>query len=134
MFSYIIIMNCSSFANFCVLPVFCFLLVFFWFVFVFVFCLWRAICCSYFQFLCCIYCFVFLHSPLCHQCSLCLQIFHSWFPFRFSLTFIQLLEDGDVLKSLNVKCKLECTVRVVKYKLHTMSLLVYYYQGVANNL
>ena len=24
MFSYIIIMNCSSFANFCVLPVFCF--------------------------------------------------------------------------------------------------------------
>jgi hypothetical protein len=29
MFSYIIIMNCSSFANFCVLPVFCFLLIFF---------------------------------------------------------------------------------------------------------
>jgi hypothetical protein len=39
MFSYIIIMNCSSFANFCVLPVFCFLLVFFWGGVCFCFCI-----------------------------------------------------------------------------------------------
>jgi hypothetical protein len=42
-----------------------------------------------FRFLCCVLCFVYLRSVSClSKCCQFLWIVHSWFPLRFSLTFI----------------------------------------------
>ena len=59
--------------------------------------------------------------------AIILNIIHNIFNLRN--TECHIIVYGDIVNNLNTNCKLEHSVRVVKFELHTREWVDYYYQG-----